>query len=144
MTPLGIIAVASCLLIWVAYTFKSMFSCTLTCFYIPGCFRDEAQLLLCISVLIIFLLFSVQLELLLQVLLSDLLHLLAVPVLLAGPSQSCQGLLQFGPPVPRVSILGQSANHVKTFKDIHDVVNSTPLHICEITRINVFSPFCSM
>lgn len=54
----------------------------------------------------VLLLFPVKVELLVQETLSDLLHLLAVPVLLSHPFQNGQGLSQLGPTVPRVAVLG--------------------------------------
>ena len=80
--------------------------------------------------LVLLLLPAVKVELLVQESVADLLHLLAVPVLLAHLLQNGQGLSQFGASVPRVAVLGRAAHHVQALQDVHDVVDAAALDVC--------------
>lgn len=89
----------------------------------------EEELPLLPALRIVLLLLSVQVELPLREALPDLLHLLAVPVLLADFLQDGQGLGQFGPTVPGVAVLCRATHHVEALQNVHDVVDAPALYI---------------
>lgn len=108
-----------------------------TCFELHSWKLHKEELLLSLLpalwvhlLLHVLLLIPIKVKLLVQETLPDLLHLLAVPVLLAHLLQYGQSLCQFGPAVPCVAVLGRTAHHVKTLQHIHDVVDASAFYIC--------------
>ena len=100
----------------------------LTCFELHSRKLHEEELLL--SLLAVLQLHQLLVLLLFQETLPDLLHLLAVPLLLAHLLQNGQGLGQLGAAVPRVAVLGRAAHHVQALQHVHDVVDAPALHTC--------------
>lgn len=109
---------------------------THTCFELYSWKLHKEELLLSllpalqVHRLLVLLLLIVKVKLLVQETLPDLLHLLAVPVLLAHLLQNGQSLSQFGPAVPHVAVFGRAAHHVQALQHVHDVVDAPPFYIC--------------